>query len=374
MKITSIQLENFRNHEYFKIFPKDGINFLLGGNGRGKTAVLEGCSLALQGVSWRKNWIKKDQNTSSVYLNFEIQQGRGAIQAHFFDQKPSYFLFNQKKMKRKFPLKGFLVLFIPEHLSAIRGDASQRRKLVDDLAQSYPQGRLILRNFQKILDQKNRFLKLCKKGFYSPRDQKDCLLSINEKFQQTALDLIHLRLLVLENFQPFWEKRAVHFLQTSDFFVQYLAVGGRVIKNRKQAEVCLKREMEERGFLEALQGVCLAGPQRHDLNFVVQGCEARKTLSQGQQRALLLSWKMAEWDQIYQKTGEQPLFFLDDVFSEIDQQFRKNLIQFLLSNQVQSFVTAAEIERSLIPQKGAVFHLGDRFERDSRITAITNDL
>lgn len=362
MWITRLRLENFKNHSFFDIFPKRGINFFIGGNGKGKTALLEASYLAFLGKPFRhgKNWIKKQEQAGSILLNFQINEGQGQIKVSFFKEGQTQFFFNEKKNKTC-PFKNICVFFFPEHLSALRGDASQRRKLIDELV--WQQDVEVLKNFQKILAQKNQALKWYAKN----KNQEDYLSSINEIFFKNALNLIQFRLKALKSFKPFWIKRGLEFLQSQHFDVQYIG-SGEVIDHFGEAEISLKKEMKTQEALEKIRGFALAGPHRHDLLFTYQDFEARQSLSQGQQRALLLSWKLAQWDQMHEKNKEAPCFFLDDVFSEIDQHFRKNLIKFLLNNQVQSFITATELNEALYPHNTTLFHLGDRFGRSYEAT------
>ena len=62
----------------------------------------------------------------------------------------------------------------------------------------------------------------------------------------------------------------------------------------------------------------LVGPHRDDLAFSIDGRDARTFGSQGQQRSIVLAWKMAEVELAYEILGEQPLLLLDDVMSELD--------------------------------------------------------
>lgn len=274
-----------------------------------------------------------------------------------FENRPSMYFFNGKKTNL-LPLKQCGVFFTPEDLSAIRGSASYRRRLVDDLVLELPLGRKTLQDFQKILAQKNKFLKSCKKGEYSLRDRKKYLDSINQVFFEKALDLTRKRLRVLEEIEPFWKKRGEDFLKSRSFKAIYCTKQeGEALKEPSIAS-SLEKEMEKSAFLEEIRGVSLAGPHCHDISFFWQDYEARESLSQGQQKALLLSWKLGQWDYNLSRNCEAPCLFFDDVFSEIDQHFSKNLVEFLSNNPAQSFITTTEAKGLF--QDTTVFRLGER--------------
>lgn len=344
MKITHIKLKNFRNHRFYQCEPHHGLNILYGDNGKGKTAILEAISLLMTGKSFKsgKNWIKDGEVEAYASLNFENENGQGNIEIFLKDQiKPCFFL--NGKIKTNHPFQHQCIFFLSDDLFAIRGEASYRRKLIDDLVISTRQGQKILQNFKKILNQKNRFLKLCKQGLYNQKDQSIYLQSVNQSFLEKSIDLIDFRIKQIKKIQPYWKKQGVRFLKTTAFYVQYVNRQGEVMESREKAVNILKKEMADKAVLENLQGICLAGPQRHDLQFFAYDKEARWSLSQGQQRALLLSWKMAHWESLFFEHGEPPIFFLDDVFSEIDQHFRKNLLEFLIENKGQNFITSSSL-------------------------------
>ena len=101
------------------------------------------------------------------------------------------------------------------------------------------------------------------------------------------------------------------------------------------------------------------GPHKDDLRFLVNGVNARKFGSQGQQRTCALSLKLAELDFIKRETGEAAILLLDDVMSELDQSRRAFLTDSLKENQI--FITMTEAEEDLIRAYGnpTVFQVKD---------------
>lgn len=369
MRVLSFSVKNFRNHESVFFSPSFSTNFFTGENGAGKTAILEALSLLFRRKSFRygKDWIQKGYQKSSLALEFENKKGRGEVKVFLFKDRPSIYFFN-KKRTRTLPLKHCGVFFAAEDLNAIRGSASHRRKLIDDLVLEQPLGRQSLQGFQEILLQKNSFLKSSKKGRYSLKDKKNCLKSINQIFFEKSYVLMEKRLQALKEIEPFWKKRGGAFLKDQNFKVVYSIkqICGSLTK-KNSIPALLEKEMKKAAFLEEIRGLALAGPHCHDFCFFWQNHEARENLSQGQQKALLLSWKLGHWDYNFSRNLEAPCLFFDDVFSEIDQHFSKNLVEFLLNNPAQSFVTTTEAEELF--QDTTVFHLGRRDKIDDKQTA-----
>ena len=69
-------------------------------------------------------------------------------------------------------------------------------------------------------------------------------------------------------------------------------------------------------------------------------CAARNFASQGQQRSIVLSLKLAECEMIADTMHSQPVVLLDDVMSELDRSRREYLLGGLTGRQV--FITACD--------------------------------
>ncbi|MGH7442602.1 MAG: DNA replication/repair protein RecF, partial [bacterium] len=110
---------------------------------------------------------------------------------------------------------------------------------------------------------------------------------------------------------------------------------------------------------EQARGGTLSGPHRDDLEILVDGRPARLYASQGQQRCVALSLKLAEVQFLQHKLSESPVLLLDDVLSELDVKRQDSLLA-LLDERVQTFVTSTHA-RGLAYKPGQVM----RMERGS---------
>ncbi|HYR64335.1 MAG TPA: DNA replication and repair protein RecF, partial [Actinomycetota bacterium] len=80
------------------------------------------------------------------------------------------------------------------------------------------------------------------------------------------------------------------------------------------------------------RGVSTPGPHRDDLEVLLEGADARLYASQGEQRSLALSLRMAERDLVAEARGEDPILLLDDIFSELDDARREHLVAMVASS------------------------------------------
>lgn len=91
---------------------------------------------------------------------------------------------------------------------------------------------------------------------------------------------------------------------------------------------------------EAAARMTLFGVQRDDLVFFVNGREAKQFASQGQQRSIALALKLGEGEILAKEIGEEPVYLLDDVLGELDEE-RKSYILSRTGGR-QLIVTACE--------------------------------
>jgi DNA replication and repair protein RecF len=117
------------------------------------------------------------------------------------------------------------------------------------------------------------------------------------------------------------------------------------------------REIRKR---EIIQGVCLLGPHRDDLEFVVNGVNMLTYGSRGQQRTVALAAKLAELTFMRIRTGDEPVLLLDDVFSELDHLRRDYLLNQVIQHE-QVFLTATDLTSfpPEILQRASIYHIVD---------------
>ena len=100
--------------------------------------------------------------------------------------------------------------------------------------------------------------------------------------------------------------------------------------------------LERTSESELRRHTTLAGPHKDEIVFLVDGRNARHFASQGQQRTLVLAFKLAQVEVAAEMLGEPPILLLDDVMSELDESHRNALSQFVRRGG-QTFVTTANL-------------------------------
>ena len=106
----------------------------------------------------------------------------------------------------------------------------------------------------------------------------------------------------------------------------------------------LTRERER----EKIVGSSLYGPQRDDMEIYINGVSARSYASQGQQRSVVLSLKLAEGEVNREICGEYPVFLFDDVLSELDEKRKEYVLSGIGERQI--IITSCEKDYLNIPK------------------------
>ncbi|MCT7689461.1 MAG: DNA replication and repair protein RecF, partial [Lactobacillus crispatus] len=109
---------------------------------------------------------------------------------------------------------------------------------------------------------------------------------------------------------------------------------------------------------EIRKGTTTSGPHRDDIEFKLDGQNAHLYASQGQQRSIALSVKLAEIQLVHQLTDEYPLLLLDDVMSELDHGRQSALLNYI-HGKTQTFITTTDLEGISweIIKKPRVYHI-----------------
>lgn len=355
MRFQSLRLKNFRNYRDFEFQVPEGIVVFVGSNGQGKTNLMEAFYFLLRGESFRP----VSENSLLSYVGGTVAQtavleGRLTQKNLVHDLKMTFgtgrkaVVLNGNKISsaalaQRFPV----VLFSPESLSAIKNGPELRRQLVDEVVITHSTSSVkILQDFRRALKTRNRILRDYKRGVTQLGQARRLLDSLDPLFFPLAAELAVARLAALSALQSDFQ-RAVAFVldrENVDISVEYVisTLDARNWSRSDLLSAMHNRAMELRES-ELASGLSLVGPQRHDIRILFAGKDSRFFCSQGQQRALVLSFKMAQILYHYRAHQVYPILLLDDVLSELDPARRANLVRFLKDVPAQIFLTTTDL-------------------------------
>ncbi|MBQ6716616.1 MAG: AAA family ATPase, partial [Clostridia bacterium] len=160
MRITSIQLQGFRNYEDADIRPCEGITVFTGNNAQGKTNILEAVYLSCTGRSHRtvhdKEMIKTGCDFARVKVEARRNDGMHDIEIVLSQLGRRKIKVAGNAVSRSGEMLGHVtgVLFAPEDLRMVKDGPAERRRFVDmELSQLRPKYYYALQRYARALKQ-----------------------------------------------------------------------------------------------------------------------------------------------------------------------------------------------------------------------------
>lgn len=370
MYLSHLSLNEFRNYKHLDLSLERGLYLFYGENAQGKTNLLEAVGMLATGNSFHASsdrevvdWYAPDH---IARLTASIQRREDDLQVEMviFDPTPPYSETHTQAASRPVELPSTMqrkrikinsiprkvidligqmkvVLFAPTDLHLVAGSPEERRRFLDRaLCQLQPPYCQALVQYRKIVTQRSALLKRIRDNQEDPR----------------MLEYLDERLTALANKIIFERQRMLASLNEQTSTLQETLSGGRehlqlvyrpsfkIDPSWNQAEALehYRTQLREARRKELIQGVCLLGPHRDDLEFMVNGVNMLTYGSRGQQRTAALAAKLAELAYMRASTGDEPVLLLDDVFSELDVQRRGHLLHEVLRHE-QVLLTATDL-------------------------------
>ncbi len=366
MYLSHLTLSEFRNYRQLNFPFGPGLFLFYGENAQGKTNLLEAVSMLSTATSFHAssdrevvNWQAPD-HVARLEATVIRQEGDAHIELVIFDPTPDAVQTPRRGMelpantprkrikvndlpRRAIDLIGQMkvVLFAPTDLHLVDGSPDERRRFLDRaLCQVSPRYCQDVVKYRKVVMQRSALLKRIRDVQEDPR----LLDFLDDQLITLAAHIVGERYKMVTSLTPI----ASEFQASISGKREGLQIVYRPSlkvdaswdnQEAKQHYLAQLREVRKK---EILQGVCLLGPHRDDLEFVVNGVNMLTYGSRGQQRTAALSTKLAELTYMRDSTGDEPILLLDDVFSELDSLRREYLLQQVRQHQ-QVFITATDL-------------------------------
>ena len=345
MKLVGLELKNYRNCLELKLDLNSTKILIIGKNAQGKTNILESIYFlsTLKSQRTSNNIELINFKSNKFELNAEIIKANTDINIFYsYDkEKTKETKINGVKSRPK-DFKQVLktVLFSTADLLLLRGNPQDRRDWLDRaISQIYPAYDDRISKYDKIRVQKNNLLKEAAKT----GNLNETLLDVyNEQLVITGSNIIYLRKKFLREIEKIAIEKHRTISETEDLKINYDCsfLTDNEIEVDEIAEK-FKLSLEDRKLEEQRRCQACVGPHRDDIIFYINGNEAVKFASQGQQRTIVLALKLSELDIITDKTGDEPILLLDDVLAELDD-IRQNYLLKSISESTQTIITSVD--------------------------------
>ena len=371
MRIKSLKLLYFRNYLSMNIDVHPSLNVLVGNNANGKTNIIESIFCLALGRSYRtksdSECIMFGETATAMSCVVNKNNKNLDIMLGISNKGKSAKIAGVKKNKlTDFVGELNVVLFSPEDLQLVKGSPSLRREFIN--REFYQFSRIYHKYYlmyQHLLKQRNSYLKDMRKN---PKDEISLayLETLTFQLAKVAIYITKERVSFVQDISKLTYKNMMNISNGQESLT--IKYKSSVLESLNIAdeteegftEENLTKVMMKKSFDDIMRGSTKIGPHQDDLGFYINDLDAKMYASQGQQRSIVLSLKLAEINYLKSKTGTYPVLLLDDVLSELDKNRQLKLLDAINEN-VQTFITTpsiSDIKEDLL-KKAKVFKIED---------------
>ncbi len=361
MILKKLELRNFRNYEYLVTRFYKGINIIYGDNAQGKTNLLE--SIYVLGITKShrsfidNNLIKDGQNLATI---------SGIINKGSLDINLSVYVDNKKKSLKidndnikkvsDYISNMNIIIFYPDDLELLKGSPQNRRKYINlELSQLYSNYYILLNEYNKLLKIRNEYLKKLNAKQYVDLNYLEI---ITNYLIDKSIMIMKMRIKYVEKINLFAEEIFNDIMGLSGFRINYVPSLNISNINDKEIKEELINFYKEKLSYDIKMSSTTFGPHKDDFEFLLNNKNLKYFGSQGQQRIAVLCLKLSEIE-IFKKYKETtPILLLDDVFSELSDDKKNNLLKYI-SKDIQTIITTTELSNldSKLIKKSKLFKI-----------------
>jgi DNA replication and repair protein RecF len=340
VRVTRLQLRDFRNYEAAELDLPAGLTVVAGPNGAGKTNLLEGvyfgCTARSPRTSNERELVRRGGSVARAVVDTRDEAGAHRIEVGFEPGEAKRLRVDGSPVDNlsAATARPLVSVFHPERLELVKGAPAARRAHLDQLVAALWPARAETRAaYSRALAQRNALLGRIRAGACGPA----ALDAWDAELARHGVRLMADRGEAVAGLRPPFAELAARLGLPAAAELRY--------RPRSEAadEEGLAAELGERRSADLERGFTAHGPHRDELQLLLDGVALRSYGSQGQQRTALLALLFAERELLATRRGRSPLMLLDDVMSELDSE-RRDLLAGLLRNGGQAVVTATEPE------------------------------
>lgn len=348
MKIIHYRAVNFRNLRNVEHRPSPVMNIIVGDNAQGKTNLLEAICVLATGSSFRANsdrvLVNNQSQAYELSASYEYSQRLFETKVKYDCTAGKTITLNGRKTNPHHLDRLRVVTFTPDDLYLVKGSPSKRRFFLDFLLkQASAEYGYHLDNYVKILRKRNFLLKK------NQANTKTFALT-TEVFVEQAARIILSRIQMINLLDqlggPLYKDISGEDSGGLKFryAISFPLDNGKI--NFDILRISMLNHLKQIFEQECIRKSSLTGPHRDDINIYLNDHPARQFASQGQQRSIAVSLKLAELMAMQQAQGEYPVFLLDEVLSELDNERQQRLLSYLQEASFQSFLTTVHLDNN----------------------------
>lgn len=339
MKLKRLELRQFRNLSDISLDFTHHLNVFVGDNGQGKTNILESIVFLSQGKSFRVSddtlLIQDGLPFSKIKAELLALDRIDTLEV-VVSKDGKYFMKNNTALGKMSDFIGScnVVLFNPDDLHFFSQAPRKRRREIDyELGKLSHQYLMKLSLVTKLIGERNAYLKQSKVD-------ASLIDALDEQIVRDSEVIIQQRHAFVEILS---EKTGSYFRtlvgSEDTISIEYMSPVD-LSEGDYRSQLYLK--MKENYKRDCDFRVTSHGIHRDDYVFKINDIPVTHVLSQGQRRLLMVAYKLAVIDCIYEKRRVYPILCLDDLFSELDAKRRKQVLS-LLDENIQIFISTTDL-------------------------------
>jgi len=347
LKITKLNLFNFRNYSNINIKFGEKMNIFIGENAQGKTNILESIVLLALTKSHRNG-----VNPNIIMFNKKKTKIKGSIikdgliNTLEFEQeedKKKLFLNKNRIVKVSDYISNLnVIIFTPDDLDIVKGSPAIRRNLLNiELSQISNKYLNTLNEYNKILKLRNEYLKILYTNSIADKNYLDILTN---KLIDKAIIIYKMRNDYINQINNYISYIYNKISLLSNLSIKYIPNIKLDNYDEDNIKKILNNEMKNNYLKDLKYGMTTIGPHRDDFIFLLDDKDIKYFGSQGQQKLSILSFKLSEINIFNEYTNTMPILLLDDIFSEFDIKKRNKLLKYIDSIDIQSIITTTDIK------------------------------
>ncbi len=358
MHVAHLTLHDFRSYADIDVALEPGATAFIGRNGQGKTNLVEAIDylsrLSSHRVATDAPLVRAGADQAIVRASV-VKEGRTALlEVELNPGRANRARINRSPLPRPREIIGLVrtVVFSPDDLTLVKGDPSDRRKLLDDLlVLRAPRLAGVRSDYDRILRQRNSLLKTAGIARGSSRDAAMSTLEIwDDNLARVGAEILGARLQLVEDLRPYLGKAyeaVARGASRDDADLEYKASIEVGAPDQAALQQALLDAIAGRRKDELDRGISLVGPHRDELLLTLGTGSGPDDLrlpvkgyaSHGESWSFALALRLASYD-LLRADGDDPILVLDDVFAELDAERRSQLAE-LVAGAEQVLVTAA---------------------------------
>lgn len=329
MSLHQLHIHSFRNIKQLKITLHPEFNIFHGDNGSGKTSLLEAIYLLSAGYSFKtKETTPLVQYNDSFLTVFartrhdETVSIRKTIAGSTVVNLNGKVCPNNSTLARAFPCQ----VFYQDIFQIIDAGPSVRRSLMDwGVFHVKHEYHALWRDYRSVLKQRNALLR--------QRPTRNQIIPWDNQLIQLATQLDHLRQAYVEE----WGRVFQTFLsQLSDIECRIEYYRGWRARGKDLGEI-----LEEQFVADCQREYTQSGPHQADIRIETLNTTAKRGLSRGQQKIILIALKLAQGALLEKNCT----YLFDDLTSELDTNHICKLLQCLMNVKGQKIISVLDVKQ-----------------------------